>query len=75
MVVYSPTNDLAYIKGNKIMCDLRLKEFPQIEAPWYWVKEYHSNLHAGEGDDIHISSENEEFANSIKSILASNPRY
>jgi len=72
MVVYSPTEDLAYIRGDKIMYGLRLKEFPQIEAPWYWVKEYPSNLHAGEGDDIHISSENEEFVNSIKSIVLSN---
>ena len=74
MVVYSPTKDLAYIRGSKIMYGLKLKDFPQIEAPWYSVKEYPSNLHAGEGDDIHISSENEEFVNSIKSILGSNPR-
>jgi len=75
MVVYSPTKDLAYIRGNKIMYGLRLKEFPQIEAPWYWVKGYPSNLHAGEGDNIHIRSENEELVNSVKSILGSNPRY
>lgn len=69
MVVYSPTEDLAYIRGNKIMYGLRLKEFPQIEAPWYSVKEYPSSLHAGEGDDIRIRSENEELVNSVKSIV------
>lgn len=72
MVVYSPTKDLAYIRGTKIMYGLKLKDFPQIEAPWYSVKEYPSNLHAGEGDDIHIRSENEELVNSVKSIVLSN---
>jgi len=72
MVVYSPTKDLAYIRGNKIMYGLRLKEFSQIEAPWYSVKEYPSNLHAGEGDNIHIRPENEELVNSVKSIVLSN---
>lgn len=72
MVVYSPTKDLAYIRGTKIMYGLKLKDFPQIEAPWYSVKEYPSSLHAGEGDDIHISSEGEELVNSVKSIVLSN---
>lgn len=69
MVVYSPTNDLAYIRGNKIMCDLKLKEFPRIEAPWYWVKEYPSNLHAGEGDDIRTRSEYRKLVNRVKAYL------
>ena len=69
MVVYSPTKDLAYIRGNKIMYGLKLKEFPRIKRPYYWVKGYPSDLHAGEGDDIHISSEGEELINRVKGIL------
>jgi len=70
MVVYSPTNDLAYIRGNKIMGTLRLKDFSQIEAPWYWVKEYPSNLHAGEGDNIRAHSESEKLVNRVKELLS-----
>jgi len=71
MVVYSPTKDSAYMRGNKIMCDLKLEEFPQIKGVYYRVKGYPSNFHAGEGDDIHIGSEGEKLVNSVKSILDS----
>lgn len=70
MVVYSPTNDLAYVRGNKIMYSLNLKECPRIKMPYYWVKEYPSDLHAGEGADIHISSEGEELINQVRGCLA-----
>jgi hypothetical protein len=72
MVVYSPTKDLAHIRGTKIMYGLKLKDFPQIEAPWYSVKEYPSNLHAGEGDNIHVLPVYEELVNRVKNIFGSN---
>jgi len=67
-VLYSPTKDQAYSRGNYFTHKLGLIEFKRIKKGYYWIKKYPSNLHYKLGDRITATPEDIKLIEEIKHI-------